>query len=99
MDTRKDSPAMNEPRVVEELHADGNAGAAPILVTGGTGALGSHVVRRLRDAGYAVRVLSRHSRTSDEAGIEFVTGDLAKGQGIEPAVAGVAIIVHCAGNA
>jgi uncharacterized protein YbjT (DUF2867 family) len=99
MDTRNDSPARHEGRAVEALQADGTAGTSPILVTGGTGALGSLVVRRLRDAGYAVRVLSRHSRTSDEEGLAFVTGDLAKGEGIEPAVAGVAIIVHCAGNA
>ncbi|HVC82545.1 MAG TPA: NAD(P)H-binding protein [Chloroflexota bacterium] len=99
MDTRNDSPARHEARAVEALQADGTAGISPILVTGGTGALGSLVVRRLRNAGYAVRVLSRHSRTSEEAGIEFVTGDLAKGEGIELAVAGVAIIMHCAGNA
>ena len=72
---------------------------SPILVTGGTGTLGRHVVPRLRDAGRDIRVLSRHSRKSDEEGIAFVTGDLAKGAGIEPAVAGVAIVVHCAGNA
>ena len=33
----------------------------PILVTGGTGALGRLVVPRLRDAGRQVRVLSRRS--------------------------------------
>jgi len=30
--------------------------------------------------------------------MEFVTGDLATGQGIEAAVAGVGIVVHCAGS-
>ena len=49
---------------------------SPILVTGGTGTLGRLVVRRLRDAGYDVRVLSRRSHASGD-GIEFVTGDLA----------------------
>ena len=57
----------------------------PILVTGGTGTLGRLVVSRLRDAGCAVRVLSRRSRAAGEAeeGIELVTGDLATGEGIE----------------
>ena len=32
------------------------------LVTGGTGTLGRLVVPRLHDAGYDVRVLSRHRR-------------------------------------
>jgi uncharacterized protein YbjT (DUF2867 family) len=68
-----------------------------ILVTGGTGTLGRHVVRRLRDAGRQVRVLSRHNHTS-EVDIEFVTGDLATGDGIEAAVAGVGTVVHCAGS-
>jgi uncharacterized protein YbjT (DUF2867 family) len=70
---------------------------SPILVTGGTGTLGSLVVRRLWDAGSNVRVLSRRSREAKD-GIEFVTGDLATGEGIQPAVDGVATIVHLAGS-
>jgi uncharacterized protein YbjT (DUF2867 family) len=70
---------------------------SPILVTGGTGTLGRHVVRRLRGAGRDVRVLSRHS-PSPGAGIEFMTGDLATGEGIEAAVAGVGTVVHLAGS-
>src|SRR5215208_4146194 len=70
---------------------------SPILVTGGTGTLGSLVVRRLWDAGCDVRVLSRRSREAKD-GIEFVTGDLATGEGIQPAVDGVETIVHLAGS-
>src|SRR5215211_8728837 len=71
---------------------------APILVTGGTGTLGRLVVARLRDAGCNVRVLSlRHHEAAD--GIEFVTGDLATGEGIEAAVDGAGTIVHLAGSA
>src|SRR5689334_5050158 len=69
----------------------------PILVTGGTGTLGRLVVPRLRDAGRTVRVLSRRSHGAEE-GIEFVAGDLASGEGVEAAVQGVEIIVHCAGT-
>ncbi|MPZ89819.1 MAG: NAD(P)H-binding protein, partial [Nitriliruptorales bacterium] len=71
---------------------------SPVLVTGGTGTLGRLVVARLRDTGCDVRVLSRrHHEAAD--GIEFVTGDLATGEGIEPAVDGAGTIVHCAGSA
>ncbi|HZA82072.1 MAG TPA: NAD(P)H-binding protein, partial [Actinomycetes bacterium] len=70
---------------------------ASILVTGGTGTLGRLVVPRLRDAGYNIRVLSRRGRESEE-GIEFVTGDLATGEGIDAAVEGAEVIVHCAGS-
>ena len=54
---------------------------SPILVTGGTGTLGRYVVRRLRDDGRNVRVLSRHSHKSED-GIQSMTGDLASGEGI-----------------
>jgi uncharacterized protein YbjT (DUF2867 family) len=68
---------------------------SPILV--GTGTLGRLVVPRLRDAGSVVRVLSR-SRRDGDAGVEFVTGDLATGDGIDAAVAGAEIVVHWAGS-
>src|SRR5215218_921918 len=66
----------------------GGAMTSPILVTGGTGTLGRLVVRRLGDAGYKVRVLSRRSHKSGD-GTEFTIGDVATGEGIEPAVDGV----------
>jgi uncharacterized protein YbjT (DUF2867 family) len=70
---------------------------SPILVTGGTGTLGSHVLPLLRDAGRGVRVLSRHGHESTD-GIEYVTGDLLGGEGIEAAVDGVETILHLAGG-
>lgn len=70
---------------------------APILVTGGTGTLGTLVVARLRDAGRAVRVLSRHPGER-LAGVEYVSADLATGEGADAAVAGVETILHLAGS-
>jgi uncharacterized protein YbjT (DUF2867 family) len=69
----------------------------PVLVTGGTGTLGSLVVPRLRHAGCTVRVLSRHPHEPAD-GVTYVTGDLSTGTGIDEAVAGVATVVHCAGG-
>jgi uncharacterized protein YbjT (DUF2867 family) len=71
--------------------------SSTILVTGGTGTLGRLVVPRLRDDGGKVRVLSRRGREAAE-GIEFVAGDLDTGEGVDAAVAGTEIIVHCAGS-
>lgn len=71
--------------------------SSTILVTGGTGTLGRHVVPLLREAGRKVRVLSRSSHDAAD-GVEYVTGDLATGEGIGAAVEGAAIIVHCAGS-
>src|SRR5262245_28860309 len=69
-----------------------------IVVTGGTGTLGRQVVPRLRDAGCKVRVLSRGSREGAE-GLEFVTGDLATGEGIDAAGAVTEMIVRLAASA
>jgi uncharacterized protein YbjT (DUF2867 family) len=66
-----------------------------VLVTGGTGRLGRLVVRRLRDAGCDVRVLTRRSREATD-GIRYLTGDLRTGEGVAAAVDGAAAIVHCA---
>ncbi|MEV6432842.1 NAD(P)H-binding protein [Nocardia sp. NPDC051463] len=68
-----------------------------ILLTGGTGTLGGHVTPLLREAGYRIRLLSRSTREAAE-GIEYVTGDLLEGEGIDAAVAGVDTIVHLAGG-
>jgi uncharacterized protein YbjT (DUF2867 family) len=74
--------------------------ASLILVTGGTGTLGRLVVAGLRDDGCKVRVLSRGRRSPEGGeGIKLVTGDLAMGEGIDAAVAGTEVIVHCAGSA
>jgi len=72
-------------------------GGDRVLVTGGTGTLGRLVVPRLREAGRTVRVLSRHRREPTE-GVELVTGDLASGEGVDAAVTGAGVVVHCAGS-
>ncbi len=70
---------------------------ATILVIGGTGRLGRPVVALLRDAGCAVRVLTRHEGRPED-GIEHTVGDLRTGEGLEQALAGVATVVNCAGS-
>ncbi|MFF4450885.1 SDR family oxidoreductase [Streptomyces sp. NPDC001502] len=61
-----------------------------ILVTGGTGTLGVPVVDRLRNAGHEVRALSRHAPDYPV--------DLLDGSGLDAAMAGAEVIVHCASN-
>lgn len=68
-----------------------------ILLTGGTGTLGRHVVPLLRDAGHDLRVLSRKSHEPGD-GIEYVTGDLLTGEGIDAAVDGTETVLHLAGG-
>ncbi|MFF3441155.1 SDR family oxidoreductase [Streptosporangium sp. NPDC002721] len=61
-----------------------------ILVTGGTGALGRHVVDRLGAAGHPARVLSR-TRGSH-------IGNLGTGEGLTAALDGVGTVVHLASD-
>jgi len=67
-----------------------------ILVTGGTGTLGRAVVERLAAQGRQVRVLSRRPPPAERGPAEWATGDLKTGRGIDAAVAGADVIVHCA---
>ncbi len=71
-----------------------------VLVTGGTGFVGSHVVERLAGTGARVRCLVRASSSLcylPREGIELVQGDLAAGTGLDEAVEGAAVVVHIAG--
>ncbi|WP_029135827.1 SDR family oxidoreductase [Nakamurella lactea] len=71
--------------------------STPILLTGGTGTLGGHVLPLLRAAGHPVRVLSRQPHDSAD-GVEYVSGDLRTDQGIDAAVGGVHTVLHLAGG-
>lgn len=70
---------------------------APILVTGGTGTLGAHVVPLLRASGHDVRILTRRARPATD-GVDHVTGDLLKDEGVAAAVEGVQTVLHLAGG-
>src|SRR2546428_1462486 len=63
-----------------------------VLVTGGTGTLGRHVVMLLRQSGHRARILSREPRGH----VDAVQGDLKTGAGLPKALAGMDAIVHAA---
>jgi nucleoside-diphosphate-sugar epimerase len=70
-----------------------------ILVTGGTGFVGRHLVEKLRAGGRPVRCLVRptSSLRGLPAGVETAVADLASGEGIAPALDGVDTVIHLAG--
>jgi uncharacterized protein YbjT (DUF2867 family) len=66
-----------------------------ILITGGTGDLGSKLVERFAAGGNTVRVLSRRPRPA-EATTDWAQGDMETGEGLGEAVAGADMVVHAA---
>jgi len=72
-----------------------------ILVTGGTGFVGHAVVRRLREVGHRVRVLTRHrhhaKRYANDPGIEIHKGDVTRPDTLPAAMDGVTAVVHLVG--
>ena len=68
-----------------------------ILVTGGSGFVGGHVVHELRDRDLPVRCLVRDPRRGAKLeawGCELAEGDLTDPASLRAAVAGVDTIVH-----
>lgn len=75
---------------------------AEILVTGGAGFIGSHLVDALLAAGQRVRVLDnlsmgkRNNLPLDNPALQFIEGDVADAQLVVQAVAGCDAVVHLA---
>jgi uncharacterized protein YbjT (DUF2867 family) len=62
-----------------------------VLVTGGTGFVGPHVVRAIQDAGHDVRALVRKGSVP---GAEAAQGDMTDAESLRRAVQGVDAVVH-----
>jgi dihydroflavonol-4-reductase len=68
-----------------------------LLVTGGTGFLGIHLVPRLLEAGHEVRLVGRTQPSEALARAEFIPGDLKNRETVRRALEGVEAIYHLAG--
>lgn len=74
---------------------------AKTLVTGGSGFIGSHVVRALAKRGDDLRLLARRGSDLEHlAGIEFerTTGDITDRRAVRRAIKGVEQVFHIAGS-
>ena len=78
---------------------EANSAAAPVLVTGATGFLGSHLLPLLLEEREPVRVLARQPAPELSArGMDVVVGDVVSGAGLDAALEGVRRVFHLAGR-
>jgi nucleoside-diphosphate-sugar epimerase len=71
-----------------------------ILITGGNGLLGRHLVRALQDRGESVRVLALPEEDSswlDERGVTVHRGDVRRPETLTAPMSGVEAVLHLAG--
>lgn len=70
-----------------------------VLLTGGTGFVGSHVARALVAAGHVVRALRREERPATSTlPVEWVRGDVLDPGSLRAAAAGCEVVVHAAAD-
>ena len=71
-----------------------------ILVAGGTGFVGGHLIRLLRQGGVPVRAIVRSQKKAQalkDLGVEVVSGDISDKASLEKAAAGAERVVHLVG--
>jgi len=68
-----------------------------VLVTGGTGLIGSHFVEELLQLGARVRIVVHRRPSTFGDAVETLSGDLTRWETCTRAVAGVDVVVHAAG--
>lgn len=67
-----------------------------LAVTGGTGFVGSHLLRLAREAGHDIRALTRGWRPPEE-GIDWIDGSLDRADSLRKLAEGADAVVHIAG--
>ena len=71
-----------------------------ILVTGASGFIGQHLVRKLSESGYRVRAAARQPVIFDDPNVEGIAlGDMSRSFAAEYVVRGVDAVIHAAGMA
>lgn len=73
----------------------------PVFITGGSGFIGRHIVRSLKEQGYELRILARRVpqgavSSSDVVSSEVILGDLTQPDSFASALNGVSAVIHAA---
>lgn len=71
-----------------------------VFLTGATGFVGGHMLKRLLDEGHTVRALVRDPQRAAKnipGDVEFIAGDVVSGTGLDAAIAGCEAVIHLVG--
>jgi uncharacterized protein YbjT (DUF2867 family) len=68
-----------------------------IFISGGTGFVGGHVCRALREQGHELRLLVHRQSSTTESGIEFIKGDVTHPESFAEGVNGCDAIINLVG--
>jgi uncharacterized protein YbjT (DUF2867 family) len=68
-----------------------------VFITGATGFVGNEIVRQLRDAGYAVRILVRNQPSVFGEGREIRVGNILDPQSLKRGLEGTDAVIHLVG--
>jgi nucleoside-diphosphate-sugar epimerase len=68
-----------------------------VVVIGGTGFIGRHLVRELRRREVAVRIVTRRpSATTHQPGVTYIEGDISRPDSLRQAIEGSSVVFHLA---
>ena len=84
---------------LEDFEQNTKGNSPNILVTGGTGFIGNHLVNRLVSEGENVRVLCRRTSNLDQLptnGVEITFGDVSDLESVKKAIQGIEVLYHLA---
>ena len=71
-----------------------------ILVTGGSGFVGSHLLPKLVEAGYEVRCLVRNEAGAEkvkQCSVDIIMGDVTDADSVKPAMSNIDVVIHMVG--
>jgi predicted dehydrogenase/nucleoside-diphosphate-sugar epimerase len=93
-------PAIDAPKTVKKAAAKTDPSAPDLVVFGGSGFIGSHLVSKLVESGRRVRVVSRgagdQSPPFDSPLVEVMRGSVTNREDVERALAGAKTVVNLA---
>lgn len=97
-DMKQDAPASGEASCGGDFEAARHLGGARVLLTGGTGFVGRHLLPQLLQAGARVTCLTRASSHTAglPEGVAVAQADLGSGRGLTEALEGQDVVIHMA---